>query len=250
MNPLTTIKPWVVKNEPDILMWMGVAGFIGSIPLIIRGSIRGYKNIQQRKEELKIDKLPVKETIKCVWKEVIAPTVIIASAVTCVVAGNKVSAKRNAALAAAYTVTETALQEYQEKTKELVGEEKEKQIQEAVNKKDNSKANNVIITGKAQIRFKESLTGQIIQSDWTLIQKMANELNARAIGGEDTITLNDWLQAIGADPVDYGDNVGWSVYKSGAKGLINVELDAALDNDDNPIGVIQYSGGAEELSNM
>lgn len=244
MNPLTLIKPFVVKNAPDILMWLGVSGFIASVPLTVRSSIRAYKNIQKRKEELKTSHLPINEVVKCSWREALAPTIMIIGAVSCVITGNSIYSARNAALAAAYTITETALQEYEEKTKLLSKE----QAQAGNDGAASQKQTNVIIPDKSKVRFKELLTGQVILSDWNSIQRAANELNAKAIGGEDIITLNEWLASIGADTVDYGDNVGWSVYKSGARGLIEVELDSSIDNDNEPIGVIRYRRGAEDLS--
>ena len=75
--------------------------------------------------------MTVKETFKLTWKLYLPVALSTVASIPCIVMSNKVSNKRYAALATAYTISEAALQEYQEKTKEIVGEKKAKQITEA-----------------------------------------------------------------------------------------------------------------------
>lgn len=52
--------------------------------------------------------------------------------IACIVGGTRVNARRNAALSAAYTVVEQTLNDYTAKTKEIVGDKKEKEIRDAI----------------------------------------------------------------------------------------------------------------------
>jgi hypothetical protein len=54
--------------------------------------------------------------------------------ITAIIMGNRISAKRIAALTAAYGLSETALGVYREKVKEIIGEAKEKQVNEETKK--------------------------------------------------------------------------------------------------------------------
>ncbi len=249
-NVLTTIKPVLVKHEPDILMGMGLAGIVGSMALLVKSTVDAVYRVNLRKIELNKERLTKKEVFKTVWKCYIPPAIMIAASVPCVIMGNRVLTKRNAALAAAYTISETALQEYQNKTKEIVGEKKEQQIREATSKElveKSYKKGSTIITGNGDSLFYDELSGRYFKSTWNKVLKSANELNAKAISGSDVITINDWFQEIGLDPVDLGEERGWSVYKDGQKGLISISLTSMLTPDDIPCACIHYETRPYEL---
>lgn len=242
-NILKTLKPVLVKHEPDILMYMGLAGLAGSMVLLVKSTIDAVKSVNNRKVELNKERLPVKEVIKASWKYYIPPVILTAASVPCIIMGNRVSNKRTAALAAAYTISETALQEYQNKTKEIVGEKKEQQIREAAAKETVEKTHkqgSTLVLGSGDSLFYDEISGRYFKSTWNKVLKAANELNALAIGGNDVITLNQWFEEIGLDPIDIGENRGWSVYDNGAKGLINISLTSILTEDKTPCAAIHY----------
>lgn len=124
-NPFRYVKPFVTKHEPEILMGMGISGLIFSTVWAIRATFKASKAIRDYKESKQIEKITPKETFKLTWKyywPVAASTLL---SVPCIIAGNRVSSKRYAALATAYTISEAALQEYQDTTREIVGEKKQ-----------------------------------------------------------------------------------------------------------------------------
>ena len=131
-NIFKTIKPFMTKHQPEILMSMGIGGMIFSTIWGIKATNRA-KDIITNAQDKEYNKayhvvstdpyiLTNKDKIKLTWKLYIPVVVSMAVSIPCIVAGNRVSNKRNAALAAAYTLSETVLQEYQEKTREIVGE--------------------------------------------------------------------------------------------------------------------------------
>lgn len=128
MGMLKTIKPLMVKHEPEILMSMGLVGLVSSVFLAVDATAKAARVVEEEKYRLNKEKLTKTEIIKAVWKLYIPTAVITVASVPCIIAGNRVSSKRNAALAAAYTLSETALEEYQKKTKEVVGEKKKKRF--------------------------------------------------------------------------------------------------------------------------
>ena len=110
-NPLTYIKPFVSKHEPEILMSMGIGGMIFSLAWGIKASFKAARAIDKYKETYGKDKLTAKETIKLTWKLYLPTVLSVAASVPCVIMSNKVSNKRYAAIATAYTISEAALQE-------------------------------------------------------------------------------------------------------------------------------------------
>lgn len=249
-NPFKSIKPFIVEHEPEILMSSGIAGMIFVTAWSIKATVKAVRLVDKRKCELNTDKLSAKETFKTVWKCYIPPVIGTIVSIPCIVASNRISSRRNAALVAAYTIAETSLQEYKDKTKEIVGPEKEKEIHEAISKDKAitapAPAENVILSDNGDILFQEPITGRYFKSNWNKILKAANELNAAAISGSDEITLSDWLLALGLSKTSVSDSLGWTV-SDGKRGLLDISMDSCLTPDKIPCGVIYYNNDPKLL---
>lgn len=244
-NPFKYVKPFVTKHEPEILMGMGISGLIFSTVWAVRATFKASKAIRDFKESKQIEKITPKEAFKLTWRyywPVVASTVL---SVPCIIAGNRVSSKRYAALATAYTISEAALQEYQDTTREIIGEKKAKQIQEAVDEKKLNTTyqggNQIIMTGNGESIFYEPLSGRYFKSNWNEISKAANELNAEALGSmSGQITLNSWFSRLGLEDTDLGDQMGWDL-AGDPNNLIKIDISSHISPKDNiPVGSISY----------
>ena len=244
------IKPFIAKREPEILITMGVSGLIFATIWGVRSTVKAVRKIDILKEETNRSKIPKKEVMKEVWKLYLPVVVATAVSVPCIIASSNVYSKRNMALAAAYTLSETALTEYKAKTKELIGEKKEKEITELVSKEHVAKAtntSNVLLTGNGDSLFYDPASGRYFRSSWNKILKAANEINARAITDPFGVTtLSDWYYSIGLDSTDISDTMGWKVL-DGSAGLIDISLNSALTPDDEPCGAIYYNSHPKVL---
>lgn len=258
-NIIKSLRPFLVKHEPDILMYMGLTGLCSSIGLSILGTIKATKRVTDKKNKLKKDKLSIKEMITTVWDCYLPALVLTSVSVPCIICSNNIHNKRNAALAAAYTLSETAMQTYQDKVKEIVGEKKESQIRdeaakETVSKTYSDSKNSVIMCANGDYLFCDSITGRYFKSTWDKIRSAQNELNARAINGMDQITLNEWYETIGLSRVEYGDERGWGLNVSnssfgmmGSKGLIEVNCTCIMTEDNVPCAYINYTNKPIDL---
>ena len=248
---LKTIKPLLSKYEPEILMGMGISGMIFSTVWAIKATKKATRILDNKKVELNKEKLSAKEIFVEVWRLYLPVVVSSVISVPCIIAGNRVSNKRTAAIAAAYTLSETALQTYQDKTRELVGEKKEKDIHEAASKENVGKTysgSNVILTGDGDSLFFEPLSGRYFKSSWNKILKAANELNAEAVSGIfGEITLTDWFSKLGLNKTEVSGTTGWTL-KDGVKGLIEIQIDSSLTPDDIPCGSIYYKNRPKPLN--
>ena len=244
-NPLTYIKPFVSKHEPEILMSMGIGGMIFSLAWGIKASFKAARAIDKYKETYGKGKLTAKETIKLTWKLYLPTVLSVAASVPCVIMSNKVSNKRYAAIATAYTISEAALQEYKDKTKEIIGEKKTKQIEESISDdrvtKTYSGGNQVILTGNGDSLFYEPLSGRYFKSNWNDILKAANELNSEAITNmSGQTTLNDWFQKIGLETTEIGETLGWNLMNNSSN-LIDISISSHITKDNVPCGAIYYN---------
>jgi hypothetical protein len=245
-NPFKMIKPFMAKHEPEILMATGIGGLVFSTIWGIRASFKASEAINKYKEEKQRDKLTTKETFKLTWKLYLPVVVSTAASIPCIVMSNHVSNKRYAALATAYTVSETALQEYKDKIVEKFGEDKAQEVnkevtQDKITTTYSPNGTQIIMTGNGDQLFYEPLSGRYFKSSWSKIEKAANNLNSDALSGmENEITLNDWFDALGLEPTEAGEILGWNLLNS-PKNLIDISMSSHVTSDNIPCGSIYYN---------
>lgn len=235
-----SIKSVLVKHGPEISVGLGVGCLLTSTVLAVKATPEALKRIEAKKAELETDKLTPGETVKATWKCYIPAAAMAIGGASCTIGGLKMDLRRNAALATAYSVTETALREYKEKVVETIGEKKEKVIHEAI-AKDKVEAtpvesSKVIITGKGEALCFDALSGQYFRSDIESIKRAVNEVNECLIK-EGYISLNEFYDKLGLEMTKIGYDIGWHI----DKGLIDVDFDSTITKDGTPCLVLNYT---------
>lgn len=243
MNLIKVIKPFVKKYKPELLISFGISGLIGGGIMNIIATKKSVEKIDAEKERLGRP-LTKKEVFKACWKYYIPYAAATAVSVPCIIVGNSVHNRRNAALMTAYTVAETSLQTFKEEAAKSMSEEKFKELENKVSQRKVDESypragSQIIISEDGDSLFYDEFSGRYFKSNWLTIQRIVNELNARAISGGDTITLNDLYSEIGLETVTGADDIGWSVY-DGPRGLLGISLDSCISPDNRPCGVIKF----------
>lgn len=253
---IKSMRVSVSKHSPEILTGIGIAGMITTTVLAVKATPKALKLIEQRKWEIYdklnedeipsnntgIDDLKLKplEIIQVAWKPYIPVYITATVSVACLIGASSVNARRNAALATAYQLSQTALAEYKEKVIETIGEKKEAKIKESIDKdkidKNPVSTKEIIITGNGESLCYDSISGRYFKSDIDKIKKAENELNARLIR-EDYISLNEFYYEIGLKPTSLGNELGWNVAKDG---LIDLNFTSQLSDDGTPCLVVDY----------
>ncbi len=231
-NFIESTKSVLVERSPEILAGIGIAGMVTTTILAVRATPKALRLIEARKQEVGKDELTPLETVEATWKVYIPAAVICAASVGCLICSTSINHRRNAALAAAYKLSETALTEYAEKTVEVVGEKKEKAIREKITeeklKNDPVSKHEVIVTGKGDSLCYDPLSGRYFNSSRNHIDRVVNEMNKRMID-DMYVSLNDFYDELGLDHIDLGYDLGWCT----DKGLIEVDFDAHLADDEH-----------------
>lgn len=226
------------KHSPGILTGMGVAGMVTTTVLAVRATPKALTLINQAEDE-KGDNLTPVETVKACWKCYIpaATTGIVSTA--CLIGANSVHARRNAALATAYKLSETALSEYRDKVVETIGEKKEKAIRDEINKDkvDNNPVsqNKVILTDRGNTLCYDPLSDRYFKSDIYRIEKAQNIFNKRLLD-EMYLSLNEFYDEIDLKHIDLGEDVGWEVNK----GFMEINFSSQITDDGTPCVVIDH----------
>lgn len=239
-NIIKGVRTSAAKHSPEILTGLGIAGMITTTVLAVKATPRACRLIEAKKQEERIDELTPIETVKTTWKCYIPATITGVTSIACLVGANSVNAKRNAALATAYKISETALVEYRDKVIESVGEKKEQLIKDEVAKEQIKKnpvsKSEIIVTGKGNTRCLDVISGRRFNSDMEKLRRVENELNKRMFS-EMYISLNEFYDEIGLEHTMVGDQLGWNI----DRGLIDLEFSSQIDEDGVPCLVINFA---------
>lgn len=167
------------------------------------------------------------------------PTIILATAtIACIIGARTTSAKQTAALASAYTIATEAAARYRDKVIEVVGEEKAKEVDEKI-ADEQLKAHPLseqqpIIVGTGKVLCFDTLSSRYFMSDMETLRKVQNDMN-RIILDDMYASLNDFYYRIGLDPMNLGEELGWTI-----DSLIDLKFTSRLSDDGQPCLVVNY----------
>ena len=130
-NALKALQKTVKKHSPEILTGIGIAGMTAAAVMAVKATPKALRMVDE-KEIRDGKRLTTGEIVKTTWKCYIPPVVTGVCSAACIIGASSISARRNAALVTAYTISETALKEYRDKAVEVVGVKKEQAIRDAV----------------------------------------------------------------------------------------------------------------------
>lgn len=235
-----SVRTTLSKHSPEILVGIGISGMVATTILAVRATPKALVLIEEAKREKESDSLTPVETIQAAWKCYIPAAVTGMASIACIIGSNSVNAKRSAALATAYTLSENALREYKDKVVETIGEKKEKEVRNAIAKdkieKNPVSSNEVILTKKGDTLCYDALSGRYFKSDIEKLKRCMNEIN-RQILNDGSASLNDFYYEIGLDSIKIGDDLGWDT----RQGLVDIDFSSQLASDGTPCLVLDFS---------
>lgn len=247
-NATKRASKFLNKNGSIILIGIGIVGGITTTVMVAKNAPKAKEAIEKVKDEVSNSGETVSKTDILV-KEAKAimpyygPAIVMGGcSIACIIGSYTISAKRTAAYAAAYHITDKAFNEYKAKVVETIGEKKAEKVEEAI-VKDHMEANppvenDIIYTGFGTTLFYDDFTGRYFYSDINHIREAINKLNAEMIGGREmTKELNEYYDENNIPRAGCGYNVGW-----------NVDNPIAIGNPDamwsevkgRPCGIIKF----------
>ena len=205
------------QNAPIILAMVGVSTQIGAIVMAVKATPKAKilleeaeHTVKDENNRMEVVKAKTPAYVKAYWPVIAMEGISI----SCLVGANYISLKRQAAFATAATVSAEALKEYQAKVIEKIGEKKESQVREEVQKEhlknDEPKNATIIVTGTGEVMCYDSWSGRYFKCNPDTIKKAVNDLNFRLID-EMYVSINDLYYEIGLPSIVSGDDNGWDV---------------------------------------
>lgn len=231
------------KNGPDILTKFCIGGIVVTVGLAIQATTEAVKRVESRKEADGVETLTPMETIKVAAPCYLPTAASCALTIACAASANSAHSRRNAALATAYSISETALRDYQKKVADTVGTEKAEEIQQAVDQdvmdahpcpKEMEQG---IVDGNGRHLCYESKSGRYFYSDKNTIREAAEELNHKMnTMPESYVSLNELYMELDLPCTEIGDEIGWNVNR----GLIKPKFSAVLTRGGVPCILVSY----------
>lgn len=223
------------KNSPLILTGLGCAGLLTTAVLASTASFKAAEILER--EGYYTGDLSTKEAVGCVWTKYIPAMAVGATSMACIIGANSINASRNAALAAAYTITDAAFREYKGKVIEQIGKTREIKVRDDVAKEKIMQSpvgdRTVIITGNGDVMCYDALCDRYFRSSAEKIRQQVLDLNYDLMS-EMWLDLNDLYYAIGLPSTKLGQQVGFDL----DKGKIEIDFSSQLDMTGQPCLVI------------
>ena len=244
------------KHSPEILTFLGITGMVTTTVLAVKATPKAMRLIDEEKNrknyELskeardngfkeceEIDHLGVMDTVKTTWKCYLPAAITGVASIACLIGASSVNARRTAALATAYKLSESALKEYKDAVVETIGEKKEKAVRDKVAeeriKKNPIDTSDIVITNKGTTLCFDTLSGQYFRSDMDVIKKAENDIN-KVMLNEMYVSLNRLYTALGLRTTSLGDDLGWNI----DDGYLEIYFSSQLAEDGTPCLVLDY----------
>lgn len=230
------IKAWFGKNQPALMLGVGIAGMVTTTVLAVRGHMKAKDKMNydpecthpnnvftDRKGRTHVKK---RYWIKNAWKCYVPAAVTGSLSIACLIGSYSINHRRNTALASSLAVSEAAMTEYQKHVVDTIGEEAEKGIREKFQADQIKKTgplhspaellpgegDHEYMDGAHCVNCYESTTQQKFWASKEDIRRAVNNLNQdRLTGFGGQVTLNDFYNEIGITATSVGDTLGWDV---------------------------------------
>lgn len=229
----TNVVNAISDKSPEILIGFGLAGMLTSTVLAVKATPKALDILEQEDRELsKVDK------VKLTWKCYAPAAIGYCASAACIIGANSVNSKRNAVLAGAYKISEAALLEYRDKVTEVLGEEKEKEIRDSIAEdrvRKTERKGEVIVAGKGDTLCYDMHSGRYFKSNMDEIKRKLNEINYKLMQ-DNILSVNDFYDQIGLDPINTGYDFGWLV----DDGLIQLYFTSILTEDGQPCLAVHF----------
>lgn len=244
--PWKAIGTALGRHAPSILTGVGIGGFITATVMAVRETPKYYEERTAAGEE----KLPIKDEALLVGKHYWPAAIVVGTSAACVLLANRMNLQRQAALAAACSVSETMLKNYKAKVTEVLGpKEEQKQISHAINeeyvksRKDEILSDRGLYPIEMQIII-DKYSGTKFYMTVEDIRQIVNEFNARLID-EDILPYADlWsmMYEMAANKKQiYEPNCIYAVgFKfNGQKALVSASFDNVVV-DNQPVTIVSF----------
>ena len=239
------IEKTVAKNSPTILTIVGVGMMIGGVVVTIIEAPKAEDEIEELEDNYELThKEYINRKTRIILYHYWKTAALTIGGAGVIFWGHKISLGRTAAALAAYQMSKDDLKKLEEKIIETDGEKHLEKMKDDICR-DEVKATDfsdekIIQTGKGDILFIDSITGQKFYSNFDAIDRAVNSLNADIHSDPElTAPLNNWLSYLGCETTNIGDKLGWRFTKQGQN--VDVKYRCVKRDTGEVVHLIEYT---------
>jgi len=239
-------------NSASILTGVGVAGVITTSVLTGKAVLKAdelidnehlKRSIVAKREAAenghgKMEFLTNQEKLKLTWMAFIPPIIAGTTTILAIVLANRLASKEIAALAAAYTISDKALQEYKEKVVEKLGPGKAQAYHDEIIQKQITEnpveSSEVIIIGNGEVLCYDVYSGRYFKSSVEAIKRAENKINFEIVNCN-YASLSTFYDELGLPPNGMSDVLGFNL-----DNRLEVKISSHLSTDGQPCVAMDY----------
>jgi Family of unknown function (DUF6353) len=255
VNMQQKLASFVSTNASGLLTAGGVIGVGVTAVLTGRATVKAHAIVRERtaiarvnaemeSEEngglILVPDWSKKEIVAMTWQFYIPPAVVGIATISSIIMANRMSAKRAAALAAAYGISETRLQEYKEKVAEKFGVNKERAVRDEIAQdrvNNNPPSKEVIIMGNGDVLCYDSISGRYFHSTVEQIKQAESTINGELFNHQ-YASLSQFYDEIGLTPTALSEEIGWNTM---VMEPVEIKFSTTMTPDNRPCLVLDYS---------
>lgn len=254
------VRKFVTKNSNEILAGVGIGAATGAVIFAVADTPVAMQKIEEKKEELGVEKLTKIETVKATWSVYIPTAGMLMVAIGSIILNASGNAKKQKGLEALLAISEQTAREYRNAVKEEIGEKREQKI---ADKADRNSAVKAVASGLEPVRtgggetlFYDSLSGALLYSSVNFLDSGINEFNAQ-LNTEESLPFRELQDYWNIKGGELSNLVGYSMRKPSGIGSghakiwyewltpeqllpINDPVLIQTITNDSPMGVIHY----------
>lgn len=236
---------FAIDHSPQILTSIGVVGAVSTAYLAAKGAWTAADLVRlkeaddvERGAEITDPREILKDRIELTWRLFVPAGVTGALTVACIIGAANVSARRTAAFAALYSISEKGLDEYKDKVAEKFGDRKEEQVRNEImqDRMDEVIDGDVRLSGIndyelcydkfGSLFFKGSVEG---------IRSVVNDFN-RMLLHDGLGSLADFYRMLDLNEVpSYAESIGWN-----SDNALEVQFSSTLLHGVRPVICIEF----------
>uniref|UniRef100_A0AAU7GXP3 Uncharacterized protein n=1 Tax=Streptomyces phage Scarif TaxID=3158858 RepID=A0AAU7GXP3_9CAUD len=226
------------ENSPAILTAIGVTGTLTTAYFAAKGAFKAAEVIREAENERCVNNeecLTTQEKVEVTWKLYVPAAASAAMTVAAIICANRISERRTAALASAYSVAQNGIKEYREKVVEKVGKKKEQEITDevAADRIRNAppSTTEIFIGNGGSTLCYDRWSGRYFAGDIESVRSAVNDFNAKVIN-ETYASLNEFWELVGLPSVTGGSELGWNTDR-----LLEVDYSWVTVGDDRIVHI-------------
>lgn len=194
------------RNGATILTVLGGVGVVATTIMAVNATPKALDILKQVEEE-KGEKLTKLEAVINAAPVYIPTAVMGVTSIVCIFGANVLNKKHQASLASAYALLDSSYKKYRAKVVDFLGQDSEREIRDEI-VKDTYAGDDISIDNDKQL-FYDEYSHQYFESTLYAVQRAEYEVN-RDISMMGYALLNEFYESLGADPIEGGDELGWS----------------------------------------